>query len=344
MEYDIFKSLNESFIKSIFEKKASIYFPDISKQKIKKIKIERVSPDWAKESCLVKYKIFFDSGIVKIVRGSAKQNESRKPVYAVMQYLWSHKFNKGNYLVPKPIDFIKSANLLLYQEAKGRPFTSVIQEGSFQQVKSSLKKIANWIAKLHSLKPKNKNIRKSVFLGQKAYAKMIKEIPILMPSLKQDLDRIPRLSFLGKIWQSKFTLIHDDFYPGNIIIDQNNISVIDFDRAGFGPALMDIATLYGAFEFPEETWKIPFKKEEAVKLQKIFFNTYCVQRGLDKNKTFKKLNLFLIKIFLDQIHYYFYFAKKGWKFMSKNAKVGFTKKIKSLIIKIEKIDENNKKL
>ncbi|MCD6270263.1 phosphotransferase [bacterium] len=339
MRYNIFKSIDEAFVKDIFEQKSNFYFPDIKSQDIKKIKIKKISPDWAKESCLVKYKIFFNSGDIRVIRGSAKQNESRKPVFLVMQYLWQRRFNKSKYLIAKPLDFIDKANLLLYQEAQGKPFASIIQEGNFYQAKLSLQKIAKWIAKLHSLRPKNQKIRKAVFLGENAYKKMLKEIPILMPSLKQDLKKIPSLSFLKKIWQTSSIIIHDDFYPGNIIVNKNTISVIDFDRAGFGPALMDIATLYGAFEFPAEAWKIPFKKEETTELQNTFLNAYCIQRKLNKNKTLEKLHLFLVKIFLDQIHYYFYFAKKGWKFMNNDARTGFTKKIRSLILKIEEIEK-----
>ena len=339
MKYDIFKAVDQASISKLFKKKLNVYFPKRKNQKIKDIVIEKISPDWAKDSCLVKYKIFLASGDIKIVRGSAKKHESREPVFLVMQYLWNHKFNKGNYIISRPLDFIEKANLLLYQEAPGKPFASIIQEGNFQEVKADLKKIANWLGRLHSLRPKSKNIRKAVFLGKKNYQKMIREIPALMPSLGQDLKKIPNLDFLEKIWANHSTLIHDDFYPGNIIINHNKIAVIDFDRAGFGPALMDVATLYGAFEFPEQAWKIPFKKEEATKLQNTFLNTYCLQRKLNKNKTLEKLHLFLVKIFLDQIHYYFYFAKKGWKFMDQDARTGFTKKIRSLILKIEEIEK-----
>ena len=339
MKYDIFKAVDQASISKLFEKKLNVYFPKRKNQKIKDIVIEKISPDWAKDSCLVKYKIFLASGDIKIVRGSAKKHESREPVFLVMQYLWNHKFNKGNYIISRPLDFIEKANLLLYQEAPGKPFASIIQEGNLQEVKADLKKIANWLAKLHSLKPRSKKIRNSIFLGKKNYQKMIREIPTLMPSLKQDLEKIPNLDFLEKIWTNRSTLIHDDFYPGNIIIDHSKIAVIDFDRTGFGPALMDVATLYGVFEFPEEAWKIPFTKEQTTELQKVFFNTYCAKRNLEVKKTHQELNFFLIKIFLDQIHYYFYFAKKGWKFMNQKAKIGFTNKIKALILKIEQINK-----
>ena len=54
--------------------------------------------------------------------------------------------------------------------------------------------------------------------------------------LRQWLARMPKE-------QSGYSLIHADMHPGNILVDSNRLTVIDFDDAGFGWHLYDIAVV-----------------------------------------------------------------------------------------------------
>jgi thiamine kinase-like enzyme len=335
----IFKAIDRRFIKELFENKKKLFFP-LNKGNILNIEIKKISPDWAKKSCLVKYKISFDDKSQKIVRGTAKAGRTKKPVWQIMKYLYSNNFCKGGLRIPKALDFIPNANLLLYEEAPGITFTEVIERGD-KKAEKSLKDIAKWLAKLHGMDYKNRRFCKAVFLGSAGYRNIFRKIVELLPELKKDLIPISRLDFIDQIWRrGKETLIHNDFYPGNAILDNEIIFGIDFDRAGFGPFLMDIATFYGALEFPKEIWNLKLPEKQIRRLQDILLKNYCKIRKLNYTKTKKDLRKLLVKVFLDQIHYYGSFMAKGWNSMNEKTKDDFALKIKALLLKTKQCLKN----
>ena len=72
----IFRALESTFIQKLFRKKKKLFFPSV-KGEISDISIERISPLWAKSTCLVRYKILFNNENQKIFRGTAKTSKSR---------------------------------------------------------------------------------------------------------------------------------------------------------------------------------------------------------------------------------------------------------------------------
>lgn len=341
MRYSIEKAEDPVFIEKFFEKNFKIYFSDTKKEKIKKIEIEKKSPNWAKETSLLRYKIFFDSKF-KIIRGSAKKNRSKKKVFFLMNYLYWHGFNKGRYRIPKPLDYFEKANLLLYQEARGETFSSVIAQNKLKEIEQDVKRIARWLAKLHTTKIKGGLFEKAAFLGEKKYQKMIADIEKIMPSLKKEFKNFINLNLIQQVWNKKeyLSLIHNDFYPGNIIIQDSKVFGIDFDRAGIGPFLMDLATFYGCFDFPKEIWPTGLTKNERKKFQNLFLEVYCKKRDIQLKKIQDLLKPFLLKIFLDQIHFHFYFAKRGWRYMDKTAKNAAQRKIRALVLTVKKLTKD----
>lgn len=341
MRYLIEKAEDLAFMEKFFEKNFKIYFPEVKKRIIKKIEIEKKSPTWAKETALLRYKIFFDSKF-KIIRGSAKKTHSKKRVFFLINYLYFHGFNKGKYRVPRPIDYLEKANLLLYEEVKGEVFSSIIEKRKKRKIESDVKRIARWLAKLHATKIKRGLFKKALFLGKRKYQKMFFDIKKLMPSLKKDLKFSINLNLVQQAWNKKeyLALIHNDFYPGNIIIQDSKVFGIDFDRAGMGPFLMDLATFYGCFDFPKEIWQTDLTKSERKKLQNLFLEVYCKKRNVQLKKIQDLLKPFLLKIFLDQIHYHFYFAKRGWRYMDRTEKNAAQRKIQALVLTVKKLTKD----
>lgn len=333
----ITKILENSFAKTLFKQKRGIYFPSLKNEKISNIEISRIDPDWAKKTCLVRYKIFFNKKNLRIIRGSAKIGKGKKEAWEIMNYLYYRGFDKGNSRIAKPIDFIKRFNLLLYEEAPGSPFSQILEKSDIPKITQQFKNIAKWLAKLHSLPlPKKTILRETIFLDTKDYLQIFNKIKKFMPELKNYLIPIGKIKLINKIWMEPKSLIHNDFYPGNIIVKSKCIYSIDFDRSRIGPPLMDVAALYGCLEFPKEVWKLNFSKREIKYLQKTFLETYCNLLSLNYEGTKIKLKDFLTKVYLNQITYYAALAFEGWPFLTKAAKKGFISKIKSLLIKIKK--------
>lgn len=333
-EGKIFQALDKEFIQKLLERKKRLFFPSV-KGKISEIKIKRVSPDWAKESCLVRYEILFDNDTKKIVRGTAKAKKSEKSVWQIMKYLYYQDFNSGNLQIAKPLDYIADINLLLYEESPGVTLTEIIEKETKTIVEKNLKNTARWLVKLHNLDFIKKGFPKATFIGLDGYKNIFHKIKKYIPELKNNLIPLNKIKFINQIWKNKKNFIHNDFYPGNSISNKKIIFGIDLDRAGIGPFLMDIAAFYGALEFPKEFWDLKISIKQIRHFQDIFLREYCKLRKLNYLQIKKDLKKFLVKIFLDQIHNYAAGTIKYRNLMDKKTKDSYILKIKTLLLKIK---------
>ena len=334
MKYNkIFKAQDPLFIKNLFTQKKRVLFDNVADKKIKSIQIERVSPSWAKDTCLVKYKVTFENHLIKTLRATSSKKESKEDVYKIMQYLYK------KLPIANAVYFDKNHNILFYKEIPGRTLTEIMEKKEKRILSQSLKKAALFLAKLHNLKPKSP-FSNAFFPQSTGYTYIFKKIKTSLPELKKEIPSLKTLKFVDKIWKNQNALIHNDFYPGNIIVGKAELYVIDFDKAGRGPALMDLATIMASFNLPKEIWQIKLSQRDRDKLQDIFIKTYCKSQHIDFKKTKTQLKKFLAKIFLDQIRYYFLLDSKNLPKMTKQNRRKFGQKIRSLIINFNKAYEN----
>jgi hypothetical protein len=333
MPKNIFKSIDPSFIDSFFKEKKNVFFPELKNKEIKEIKTKQISPVWAANTCLVRYQIFFNDNTQRIVRGTAKNNSSKKNVWQIMNYLYSNVPDSEELSVPRPLDYLKEINLLLYQEVPGVPLVSILEKNSFSQKKDSLKKAASWLSWLHKVTIKEE-IPSADFIGPVGYQKAYSEIKKIVPKINS-LPSQKTLDSIDKVWVPEKTIIHNDFYPGNSVVGKKTFFGIDFDRAGLGPSLMDVAALSSFFDFSKRMWPHKMIKKESEKLKEIFVKEYCSINNLDSKETKEKIRLLIIKSFLDQLHYYINFFLEGHLFMDKKTKNHFLMIIKEISIRIK---------
>ncbi|PJB99414.1 MAG: hypothetical protein CO077_01885 [Candidatus Nealsonbacteria bacterium CG_4_9_14_0_8_um_filter_35_12] len=329
MAKKIEKILDKDYIQKIFQKKADFYFPRLKSKKISDIEIERVSPVWAKKTCLARYKISFSNSSKKIIRASAKIDGSKKGTFKIMKYLYESGFDRGKFQIRKPLDYIDEVGALFYEEAKGLPLSLILERRKFSF--KIFENVAELLFKIHSLNGKIK--RKAIIVDLTHYKKIFRKIKKLMPSISNYVIAKKEIEFLNEL-KNEQGFIHGDFYPGNILINKNRIIAIDFDQAGRGPKLLDAAAFYASLEFPKSLWPLNFSQKERKLAQEIFLRKYCQLNDFDFSKTKEKLNKFLIKIFLDAIYFSGILLFDGWKEMDVRTKMDFSNKIKDLFLKV----------
>jgi len=202
----IFKALDENYIGKLFEEKRLIYFPDLKNKKIENIKIERISHDWAKETCIVKYKICFDGEIIRILRGSANDPNIffgvKADAWKIINYIYRREGDKEK-LVARPVDFIKKINLIIYEEAKGIPLSETIQNKKIRPILKGLQKAATWLAKLHALPVKEK-LPSAICLKLANYQIVFQKITKIIPGLETELIPAKKLKSLADIRGRKY--------------------------------------------------------------------------------------------------------------------------------------------
>ncbi|MEZ5407440.1 MAG: phosphotransferase [Acidimicrobiales bacterium] len=99
-------------------------------------------------------------------------------------------------------------------------------------------------------------------LGERPFWGRFWESPALNRSQRQLLDRA-RHRLRGELENrardpGRFSMIHADLHPGNAVVDGDRIAVIDFDDAGFGHHLYDLAVALGrpgADPLPGAVWE-----------------------------------------------------------------------------------------
>ncbi|MFH1657034.1 MAG: aminoglycoside phosphotransferase family protein [bacterium] len=332
MKKDILKTLDKDYLLRFFKNKKDFYFP--GSKNIADLKIKRISPLWAKQNCLAKYVITFADKKTKTVRGTAGSGPTKKGTVKIADYLYHHGFNQGNLIISRPLDFIAAANLFFYEEAPGQTLLEKLRTVELSEAENYFSEIAAWLTKLHALP--SKKFKKARFIGVKGYAKIFSQIEKLTPELKKELIPLEEVEFIDKVWEKDNVLIHNDFYLRNIIVNNKRIYGIDFDLAGIGPRLMDLASFYGSFEFPPEIWNLNFANQEKKELQEVFLKSYCQLNKINYGETKKELKKFLLKIFLDQVHYYASFSFKCWRFLSEQEKQLSVLKIKKILSQAKK--------
>lgn len=334
MYYNIFKSRDPVYIKKLFSQKREKFFPGIKDAKITNLKIKEVSPFWAKDTCLNKYDVQLNNKYIRKIRETSETKKSKRKVWEIMNFVYKSSMEARQKSTARPIDFLSRYNMLFYEEVPGTTLAQLIADNNVEEIKKALILAAQWLSRLHRL-PVNSRIKKAFYPQANGYKILFKKIAKYLPSLKKDLLKAKLLEFTDKIWRKEKVLIHADFYPSNIIVNKNQLFIIDFDKSGLGPGLMDVATLYGCLEFPSSVWELKFNQKQIRNFQTLFLRSYCKTANLDYIKTKKKLRKFLAKIFLDQIRYYFFFDFANIKQMSKEHKASLTNKLQDLISKVK---------
>lgn len=337
---NIFDILERDYAWRIFKNKKLVYFPELKDKDLIAVEIEKISPSWAKETCLAKYEVLFSGDIIKIIRGKASLNEATRQAWQIMEYLYSRGFSDGQSQIARPLDFIEENNFLLYEEVPGTPLSLVVQGGDFDKISACFKKAAVWLAKLHEIKVSEENLPAAVFIKSNDFVDIFSRLANLFPGLKDDLISESELKFMADIQAERKNLLHNDFYPGNIIIGQEIVYGIDFEKSGLGSRWLDVATFLGWLAFPTAIQQFDLTQKKIQELHTVFLEAYCSACQLDYLSAQQSLNKYLAKIYLDQIYYYAVFCVKGWDFFGANDKHDYEIKIKALL---QEVNQNLKR-
>lgn len=196
---------------------------------------------------LVKYEIEIETSTgqreIIILRGSSDTHGNRRKSYYILQELHRRGFAEGPLLVPKPLGYFEDLHLLLY---KNLPGPSLMQEFERGEGKygEKIEKCVDWLIKFHSTKLSN--LPKIYYAWDDEVAKFRHLEKDLVKKFGHLQGRITAaVSALAdnekKLLQpEKFTLVHGDFQPNNILMQNGQTAVIDFNDAFFYDELFDI--------------------------------------------------------------------------------------------------------
>lgn len=213
--------LNQSHVEKILNQNSNKIFGE--NFPIKLISLAR-SHTYNPEAYNLLYKIDRNNH-EEFLRVSSSRIFSKESDYQIMDYLYSNGFNHGEFLVPRPIVFLKEKNLLFYENVDGRRLTNIWNKG-IEISKKLVSDAANLLKKIHAMPLPNYSLFDTELLFEKFN---IESINNRFPELGNNKIRkiIQDIKIKLKKNNSK-VLCHGDFNPNNILVVQDKMYIIDF--------------------------------------------------------------------------------------------------------------------
>ena len=195
-----------------------------------------------KSSFNILYKIRVGDS-VKEVRASASQQISKKTNFELLKFIYENGFNSGKFLIAKPLGYFEDYNVMFYENIQGKPLISELAT-SLNELISKVKLCAQMLKKIHSLPEPEislwdadnffefKDLERGAL--QNYYPQITTKLDDILVNIKAKID--------GK---KTNVFCHGDFQPSNLIINQDEIYVLDFDLVSLLDKEYDIANFIG---------------------------------------------------------------------------------------------------
>lgn len=258
------------------------------------------SETYNQSSYNILYKMLI-SGQMKEIRASASEQLSKKEKYRLLIYIYENGFDKGKFLVAKPLGYFEDYNIMIYENVSGEPFMRELDDRQ-EDLVLKVKRCAQTLKKIHTLQKPDvslwnadeffefKDLEKGAL--KIYYPKILDALDDIILQIKKRIDK-----------RSLPVLCHGDFHPNNLIISEDQVYVLDFDLACFIDKEYDVAnfvnqlrvmikrygdhknfeTLKKEFLFEYSQYDLEkYKHYEALVNLRILV-TFCVSQGQEDN-------------------------------------------------------------
>jgi thiamine kinase-like enzyme len=250
-----------------------------------------------------------------------------KQIFDLLQELWltkgfglviDNKNNENHLKICEPIMYFPDHNLMLTSKVSGLRLKEVlIKDKGYDDdglLQTYVKRSAQWLAKLHSsglttTTTSTQLIRANMQPEQKKLNDWCRHLSRLYPDFAARIHNILScIVGMEKSVKSECnTLIHGGFHPGNIFVDETDLTVIDFDRSRISDPAIDLTYFISKLVTIKRKYNLSLLDTEV--LQKCFLDEYCYyfdnnSRTIRISKVLlsDKLEIFLARSYLEHLH------------------------------------------
>lgn len=202
------------------------------------------------QSCLIEYTLTTGRpglSLEKLVLlGKMSASHTALRSFQLQDQLWQSGFSDDDisgFSVPEPMGFVDELNLCFQRKAKGRVASECLH---LPEGKKIVEFTAEAAYKLHHAKVEAQRVHAlSDELGF-----LFEKLP-LVASMKADwsrrIDRIldALIRLVRNMSESKLSGIHRNYCPDNVFIDDDRLTLLDFDGYCLGDPALDIGTFIG---------------------------------------------------------------------------------------------------
>jgi hypothetical protein len=207
--------------------------------RLSEIRIARHKPG---RRCVIEY--VFESELRVYGKIRARGTDVRS--HEVLTSLWEAGFRPRRdapFSVPEPIGIVPALQLTLQRAAPGRLATEAVEE---PKGASEMVKVANAIHALHTsdVQPHRRHALADE-LG--ILEERLRSVAQTCPRWRGRIDRVyeacAELAF--RLDGSQSTCIHRDFYPDQVLLDGDRLTLLDFDLFTRGDPALDVGNFLG---------------------------------------------------------------------------------------------------
>jgi len=309
-------------------------------------KIEIIEPlTWhdfqGEQSGLSEYKITTKNGI-KNVFGFYSSDKKSKRFYnkkIILQKLDEYNFPTADLSIARIIRFYPKTNIFLREKVEGNTLLEMI-ESKDKNYEKVIKSSARWIARMHNLTPENNIFQSNYKIAKKNYKNYLKSIESYLPEKTNIIkDILTKVKKIRK--ESKTSIIHGDFQAQNVIYNpaNNKTTVIDYDWAGIGDPLYDVASFLIQLDY--KTSKL-LKDNEIIELKNQFIQEYQKASGRSLDSVAQEINTYQAEIIIQRISWIIGFVKNPFDVRPNESEQRIT--IENLIKKAVECVNDNKNI
>jgi len=159
-------------------------------------------------------------------------------VRQVMKDVHSQGTDRG-LVTPRPLAVV--GELLLMEWLPGVPMNQVVEQEGPEQAKAAIQLAAEALSKLHQLQVGSESLR-SLESDWERHGQRADKLGLVAPKLSERVEalRDQIKSRLSQFDSHPQVFLHGDYKTGQLLINNGRISVVDFDRAGFGDPAIDV--------------------------------------------------------------------------------------------------------
>jgi len=188
------------------------------------------------------YKITMENDIQKNIVASTSWPVSNEYGYFAGKMVSKSLGDSTPVKIPAYYTYIKKYNLILREYVSGERLSKKISKNKDIGT-SHVDSLMNWLAIFQKIKS-NKKVAVAINLYnlENNFKILRKQKPEEVKALDEEYEKIKPLIIE---WSNKHnqTLVHGDLNPANIMIDNNELAVIDFENVYRGDRVADIANL-----------------------------------------------------------------------------------------------------
>ena len=297
--------MSEQDIVRGFEAKIGKLFPDCRGMRPVRIERTQVSPAWAKDSLIVRCTAQFANRASRVAWGKIDRRTSFTRTLAVNRFLKAASARAQEPLTVEILGNVPRKRIIFYAEAPGKPLSDVLEEGAWTERETGIRSAARLLAGLHRLSVRNARVPVAERISRKRYGALASRAMGRIPMLVH-WSAVPVLPRGGRRG-----FVHNDFYPGNIIIHGNSARSIDVSKGGLGSPLFDLAQLVSAFVLPESIRGAQLSKTDRRRSIALFLKMYCALTGENITKIRNALPPFVSFVLVERVFDYLALLERG---------------------------------